>query len=192
MNPRHLLLGGILMVCLVLATAVWCRALVGAADAARDGAIERLRQVRIQATAVAGLRQRHEAVTTTRRPDTDLIATLRSAARAAGVPESAFQGVTPRDDRIIGDGSLRIQQVQVQVQGVSLAQVGSWLAALRAAGSPWRIGGLDLIHERRGTGPAADAADRYAVSVLLTAPYLGAGTARPGLRSAASSPASHP
>jgi type II secretory pathway component PulM len=175
MNRRAILLGGGLLVCLILATAVWCQVLVSAARDERAAAEDRLRQVQTQATVVASLRQRHQAVTTTRRPDGDLIATIRTAAQGAGIPESAFQGVAPRDDRIAGDGSVRIQQVQVQWQGLNLGQVGAWLAALRSGSSPWRIGDIGMVHERHGVGDGADQADRYAVTVLLTAPYLSGG-----------------
>jgi hypothetical protein len=175
MNRRAILLGGGLLACLVLATAVWCQALVSDAHDERAAAADRLRQVQTQAAVVASLRQRHQAVTTTRRPDADLIATIRTAAQGAGIPEAAFQGVAPRDDRIAGDGSVRIQQVQVQWQGLNLGQVGAWLAALRSGVSQWRIGEFGLVHERRSAGDGADQADSYAVTVLLTAPYLSGG-----------------
>lgn len=105
------------------------------------------------------LRRQHPVATTGSAVDGELLARIQGALGQVGLPASACTGVMPRGDEPLSGGSRR-RMVAVTLTGLSIADLGGWLAGFRAAGNPWRIrelqcqaGGLDT--------------NRYTVSLLL-------------------------
>ena len=63
--------------------------------------------------------------------------TYQQALVGAGLPITAFSGVQPRADQTAN--GLRIQTVQLRLQGLRPADFGAWLAAWTTADQPWRL-----------------------------------------------------
>lgn len=121
------------------------------------------------------LRARIQAPVRGRRPQDDLVSRAQQALVGAGLPITAFSGVQPRADQTAN--GLRIQTVQLRLQGLRPADFGAWLAAWTTADQPWRLSELQMVHS--SAPPAASAANgppldnnRFDLTLVLTAPYL--------------------
>ncbi len=121
------------------------------------------------------LRARIQSPVLGRRPQDDLVSRAQKALAAAGLPITSFSGVQPRADQI--SGSLRIQTVQLRLQGLRPAEFGAWLAAWTAPDQPWRLSELQMVHAMAppaalNPSPAALDSNRFDLMLVLTAPYL--------------------
>jgi hypothetical protein len=121
---------------------------------------------------LADLRARVQAPVRGRRPQDDLVTRAQQALTAAGLPIAAFSGVQPRADQTVN--GLRIQTVQLRMQGLRPAEFGAWLAAWSGPDQPWRLGELQMVHST--APPTAGAAtldtNRFDLTLVLTVPYV--------------------
>jgi len=144
-----------------------------------DQANSRIRAAQAQFAAVnkdvqrlGELRGRVQAPVRGRRPQDDLVTLAQNALAAAGLPISLFSGVQPRADQTVS--GLRIQTVQLRLQGLRPAEFGSWLAAWSTPDQPWRLSELQMVHTTAPTTANSAALDtnRFDLTLVLTAPYL--------------------
>jgi hypothetical protein len=124
---------------------------------------------------IATLRNAAVEVARGRRPDADLVARAQRSLTTAGVPVATFVGIQPRSDVARPGSAVRVQTVQLKLQGMRPSECGAWLAAWRQDGFPWRVQELQLTHAASQGGKSKNQGlddDRYDVTVLLAAPYL--------------------
>jgi hypothetical protein len=140
------------------------------------GAGERLRTAQAQAAAqqrdldrLVALRGRGPAPGQGRRPQDDLVGRAQRALAAAGLPVAACSGVQPRADQV-ADG-LRLQTVQLRLQGLRPVEFAAWLAAWSTPDQPWRMSELQMVHAATSGATALDS-NRFDLTIILTAPYL--------------------
>lgn len=112
--------------------------------------IDRLAELRQQGVAVTGAR-----------PDADLVARVHQSLAAAGVPPTACQGITPRSEPG-GTGGVRRVSAQVQLRGLSPADLGGWLGAWQGQNPAWQVIGLDVAR-------IAGQGNRFDATVLMAA-----------------------
>lgn len=118
------------------------------------------------------LRGRVQAPVRGRRPQDDLVTRAQQALASAGLPIAAFSGVQPRADQTVN--GVRIQTVQLRMQGLRPADVGAWLAAWATPDQPWRLSELQMVHSTAPPTAGAAALDmnRFDLTLVLTVPYL--------------------
>lgn len=122
---------------------------------------------------LGGLRTRIQAPIQGRRPQDDLVTLAQKALTAAGLPIAAFSGVQPRADQTIN--GLRIQTVQLRLQGLRPAEFGTWIAAWTTPDQTWRLSEVQMVHATPAAGGTSGAAldsNRFDLTLVLTAPYL--------------------
>lgn len=113
-------------------------------------------------------RRSARVVATSRRPDTDLVASLNAALIAVQLPTERIAAVQPREDLAEQGSALRWQRVNLDLRPMTPKELGSFLAAWRGAGSPWRVQELTLSALRG----EPDSEPPFQATLLLTAPYL--------------------
>lgn len=121
------------------------------------------------------LRGRIQAPVRGRRPQDDRVTRAQQALVAGGLPITAFSGVQPRADQT--DNGLRIQTVQLRLQGLRPGDFAAWLAAWSTPDQPWRLSELQMVHAAASADPGAAGrmpldSNRYDLTLILTAPYL--------------------
>lgn len=112
------------------------------------------------------LRGKVQAPVRGRRPQDDLVTLAQKALVAAGLPVTACSGVQPRADQ--SANGLRIQTVQLRLQGLRPGEFGAWLAAWSTPDQPWRLAEVQMVH----ASAAGLDNNRYDLTLTLTAPYL--------------------
>jgi hypothetical protein len=121
---------------------------------------------------LADLRARVQTPARGRRPQDDLVTRAQQALVSSGLPIAAFSGVQPRADQTVN--GVRIQTVQLRLQGLRPADVGAWLAAWSTPDQPWRLSELQMVHSTAPSTAGAAPLDtnRFDLTLVLTVPYL--------------------
>lgn len=165
-SPSALLWG-----CVAAAVLAWGWLRLGQADERWRAALEQSAALHRDVQRLGDLRGRIQAPVRGRRPQDDLVSRAQQALTAAGLPVSAFSGVQPRADQTAN--GLRIQTVQLRLQGLRPAEFGAWLAAWTTPDQPWRLGELQMTHAAAGQTPlTALDTNRFDLTLVLTAPYV--------------------
>lgn len=156
MTPRH----AVLALTIAAAVLAGCAIALALSISRHRHRAERLATVQVTVDRLAALRQQHPVAPGTA-ADGELLARIQRALGQVGLPASTCTGVMPRGHEAQTAGAAyRRQVVSVTLGGLSITDLGGWLAAFRTVENPWRVtelqcvaGGLDR--------------SRYAVSVLL-------------------------
>ena len=103
--------------------------------------------------------------------DKDGVALVQQALRSAGLPLSAFKRVEARQEQLQGD--LRLQQLQVQLQGLTPAEIGLWLQQWEQLTHPWELQACQLHAQdrRRRQNDGGQPSNQYDAQFTMTAPY---------------------
>ena len=119
------------------------------------------------------LRARRDVVAAARRPPQDVIALVNATLREAGVPADRFKNLEPENDVPTGTG-LRRQTLRLQLEQVTVPQLGQFLAAWRSGQSLWTPTSLELTHRPAGPEAGGDpaAADRFDARMVVAATYV--------------------
>ena len=157
---------------LVLVTLTYALVRLGPANLAASTARSSAQRLLTDAARVRDLRQQARGLASSRRPEADLVARVQRALTVGGIPLQAFSGVQPRADQPVAGLPVRIQSVAVTFQGLTPAELGSWLHAFTSGDAPWRISEVQLAHLQDSAQTASLDMNRYAATVLLVAPYL--------------------
>lgn len=124
---------------------------------------------------LASLRSLAQGVAAGRRPDADVISRIQKALVEAGLPIEAASGIQPRIDQVAGSG-MRLQVLQLKLQGLDPAGLGAWLAAWQRGDQSWQVTEIQMVHAV-STGSEADRsrgaveANRFDIHVTLAVPY---------------------
>jgi len=93
----------------------------------------------------ASLRDERAVVAETKRPTQDVIAQVNAVLRDAGIPTERLKNLEPEADVALA-GRYRTQTLRFSLEHLSLRDVGSFLAAWRAAKTVWTPRSLELTH----------------------------------------------
>lgn len=164
----------LLWLVLVLGVAAWGWLRLGSAQRDHDQALSHHLTVNRDVERIVELRNRTVDLGNGPRQDVDLISRAQRALAAVGLPASACSGVQPRSDQAGATGKLRVQTVELLLQGLTPGELGAWLGAWRSANQAWQVSELMLNHLATlpGQDPIGLDSNRFQASVLLSAPYL--------------------
>jgi len=140
-----------------------------------QGELARLAAARAQAAEIALLRG--DAPEWTRRPPpgSGLAERVSGALAAAGLPASALASLSPAAEADAGGGSglrARKRRAVVTLSGVTLPQVGGFLAAWRRLEPAWTVAGVDLIQDHAHRAPPGGGDLPLRASIALEALYV--------------------
>jgi len=160
-----------LWACACAAVLLWGWVRLDQAGARVQAAQQQFTSVNQELQRLLDLRARIQAPVRGRRPQDDLVSRVQQALTAAGLPVTACSGVQPRADQ--SANGMRIQTVQLRLQGLRPAEFGAWLAAWKAADQPWRLSEMQMVHST-AAGAAGTPLDnnRFDLTLVLTVPYL--------------------
>lgn len=157
--------------CAILVALTWGWFRLEQADSRARAAQEQLAALNQDVLRLGELRGRIQSPVRGRRPQDDLVTRAQRALTAAGLPITAFSGIQPRADQT-GNG-LRIQTVQLRLQGLRPAEFGAWLAAWSTPDQPWKLSEVQMAHASVApTMTLALDSNRFDLTLVLTAPYL--------------------
>jgi hypothetical protein len=162
----------VLWACVILAVLGWGSLRLDQAVSATHAAQAQFVSVNRDLQRLEDLRSRVQTPVRGRQAQDDLVTRAQDALTAAGLPTTCFSGVQPRADQT--SNGLRIQTVQLRLQGLRPAEFGSWLAAWSTPDQPWRLSELQMVH---ATAPAQAAgmpldSNRFDLMLVVTAPYV--------------------
>lgn len=146
----------------------WRSAAWGAAAAERRGAQRALAQVRAKVQRLAALHAMPPVAGFGARPSDDLLQLAGGTLGAAGLPGSRLRGVQPEPDRTIEadpDGR-RVAAARLTLEPVTPAELGRFMAALRAAQRVWSVDRVELVAQGGAAAPG------YRATLSLVAPYV--------------------
>ena len=163
------------LVVLVLAAVAVLAVVVGAqrlaaAEAVFDATLLALDEAEADAHRVTALRAAQQVVAENRRPDQDVIRRVNEALAQAGIDQGRFAGLRPSSDTALAgqDGpQYRRQNVQVSLSGLTVPEIGAFLAAWAESGELWTPTDIDLTHAR-----TAGDEGRYNMTMMLGATYV--------------------
>ena len=89
---------------------------------------------------------------------------------AAGLPITACGAVQSRGDQPVANSKAQVQTMVVNLNALTPAETGAFLAALRASEPAWRVSELQLA-SFPGQAGSLDT-NRYAVTVALQVTFL--------------------
>lgn len=156
---------------------------LASADRARDAAMAQLLEVRRDAQEVIDLRAASQRVNARERPAQDVIAMVNAAMAEAGIPNAQFKGLSPEADVALAPrngpnvtpAGYRRQSLRLSLAGLSVADLGRFLAAWRQSQQIWTVTRLELTHQR---SPEPVGGDAYDVTIILAATYIAEGAAQ--------------
>ncbi len=161
----------VLWACAILAVLGWGSLRLDQAGDATRAAQAQFLAVHQDLQRLEDLRARVQTPLSGRRTQDDLVTRAQDALAAAGLPTTCFSGVQPRADQT--SNGLRIQTVQLRLQGLRPAEFGSWLSAWNTPEQPWRLSELQMVH---ATAPQAASmpldSNRFDLMLVVTAPYV--------------------
>lgn len=165
----------LLWACAVVAVLAWGWLRLDQAGGRARTAQEQFATLNQDLQRLTELRARIQAPVRGRRPQDDLVTVAQKALVTAGLPITCCSGVQPRADQTIN--GMRIQTVQLRLQGLRPAEFGAWLAAWNTPDQPWRLSETQMVHTTAppaAVNPAGMALDnnRFDLTLVLTAPYL--------------------
>src|SRR5262245_65398581 len=118
----------------------------------------------------AELKVAREVVAAVKRPTQDVIAQVNAVLRDAGVPTERLKNLEPEADVPVG-GRYRTQTIRLSLEKVALRDVGSFLAAWRAAKTAWTPRSIELTQVATPDGKESQGLE---ARVVLAATYLSA------------------
>ncbi|MEW6741423.1 MAG: hypothetical protein AB1486_01585 [Planctomycetota bacterium] len=144
-----------------------------------EAAASTLRQTRQQAAEVMSLRQREERVSLRERPRQDVIALVNEVLAEAGIPSGRLTGIEPESDVALGGSAggkspYRQQTLALELERLTLPEVGRFLALLRERQKMWSVTRIELSREGRlaaGQGAATEPS-LLGMRLLLSAVYV--------------------
>jgi len=95
-------------------------------------------------------------------PEDGFIEAVNSALAAAGLPTRLAHGITKEAGRTNGDSTVRVQDMRIDLQPITVAQLGSFLQGWDTDQPAWRVTAISIS---KMTGRQAD---DQAYRVLLT------------------------
>jgi hypothetical protein len=125
-------------------------------------ALRALAAARGEAATLASLRADTPLVGGDRDPD--LLAIVRAAAAGAGLAEGTVREIAPEADSAASNTGVRRRGVRVVLSGVSVRQVGEFLAAWGGAAPAWRLVSAQL--DRRASDGGYSARLSFASAVM--------------------------
>lgn len=154
-----------------LAAGAFVTALRGSALAhARDQAdreLAALDQTAADLREWSDLKSQREIVSGAKRPTQDVIAQVNAVLRDAGVPTDRLKNLEPEADVPVA-GRYRTQTIRLSLEKVALRDVGSFLAAWRAAKTVWTPRSIELTQVAAPDGSSTGLNAR----VVIAATYL--------------------
>jgi hypothetical protein len=167
MNSRRIVLGcGAALACGLFVVVLRVNALAAAReDAARE--LQSLGQTTADLREWSDLRTQREVVSAAKRPTQDVIAQVNAVLRDAGIPTERLKGLEPESDVALA-GRYRTQTIRLALERVTLREVGSFLAAWRAARTVWTLHSIELtqVVNKDGSSGGLDA------RIVIAATYL--------------------
>lgn len=160
----------LLLSAVVLAVIAWGWLRLGQAGGRMRAAQQQLATTVGDLQRLADLRAQVQAPVRGRRPQDELVTRAQQALAGAGLPVAAFSGLQPRADQDVN--GLRIQTVQLRLQGLRPADFGAWLAAWTTPDQPWRLGELQMVHTGGRAAAGGPDGNRYDFLLILVSPYL--------------------
>ncbi len=140
-----------------------------------QGELARLATARAQAAEIALLRGDTPEWTRRPPPGSGLAERVSGALAAAGLPASALASLSPAAETDVGGGGglrARRRRAVVTLSGVTLPQVGGFLAAWRGLEPAWTVAGVDLTQDNAHRPPAGGGDLPLRASIALEALYV--------------------
>ena len=163
MRHRVLVALAVILSC-VLAVSVQAQR-IRSAESEVTGAEVRLASLIEDARVVLRHRAADPTAAEQERPTSDVIALVNRTLTAAGLPTSRFSGCAPEGDVAVpGSDRLRRQSVRLQLEPLTVPELGAFLSSLRDETSLWSESSIELSHR---SGPD----DAFSVAIVLTAHY---------------------
>lgn len=134
-----------------------------------------LKQTSHDVQQIIELRARHETIADRKRPDQDVIARVNAVLADAGIASSSFGGLQSEAESgiVYGSGNarsnVRRQAVRINLNQLTIAQIGEFLARWTATQPLWIPTRIELTHSRE-----KDQAEhgRYTLTLVLSALYV--------------------
>lgn len=130
------------------------------------------------AAEISRLRAQEQRIEASSRPARDLIARVTQALEQARVPSSRFKSLVQESDVALAPGAgesggsgLRRQALRLTLDDVSVAELGEFLQAWRAAQRVWAVTEIALAHPERGGSANSGSGQQYRATMLITALY---------------------
>ena len=150
----------------VFCVALRARALGDAQDAVAVEA-RSLQQTGADLAELADLQTQREVVAAAKRPTNDVIAQVNAVLRDAGIPTARLKALEPEADVPLA-GRYRSQTLRFALERLSLPEIGSFLAAWRAAETVWTPRAIELTHAAAPDGSSLG----YDTRIVIAATYL--------------------
>ena len=133
-----------------------------------SGARESLQALGSDARAVLQLRGKSAITNDSERPTADVIAIVNRVLTGAGVPTTKFAGCKSEGDAAVpGSNDLRRQSVRLNLQGMTVADIGAFLESWRSEETVWTPTSVEMNHA------GDDRSQTFDVQVVLSAVYHG-------------------
>jgi len=147
---------------------------VRASDASRRSAsaITSLEATTSSAKEVVRLRDQSQVRVFGAQPSGGFVAAVGSTLTATGLDPSVATSITKQDDRPSQDGAARVQDMRIELNQTTVAELGSFLAGWRADHPAWRVTSISI---RRANNRRA-ASDAFQVSLVCSAEYAAEGS----------------
>ena len=122
------------------------------------------------AKSIIDLRSKQQVVSERKRPEQDVIAKVNATLADVGIPNNHFDSLRPESDGTLPDSKYRRQSVRIKLNEITVAELGSFLNQWSLTQKLWTPTRIELLHARNKSN-----ADRYNITILITATYLANG-----------------
>ena len=119
---------------------------------------------------IIDLRSKQQVVSERKRPEQDVIAKVNATLADVGIPNNHFDSLRPESDGALPDSKYRRQSVRIKLNEITLAELGAFLNQWSLTQKLWTPTRIELLHARNKSN-----ADRYNITILITATYLANG-----------------
>lgn len=122
------------------------------------------------AQGIIDLRSKQQIVSESKRPEQDVIAKVNATLAEVGIPNNHFDSLRPESDGPLPESKYRRQSVRINLNELTVAELGAFLNQWSITQKLWTPTRIELLHSRNKSN-----ADRYNITILITATYLANG-----------------
>ena len=152
----------------LMAVLSWSGWQMQASRAAAQLAAENLGQCQALAQKIAALQHGPSRATLKAKSSTELAKRLEQAARAAKVASDRITRINPQPARRVGETVYKEQQTRVELRGVTLRQLVTFLDAVTGEATGLHVAGLRISAPRQEGASTQKNAETWIAEVTLT------------------------
>jgi hypothetical protein len=127
-----------------IATLAWAGHRYWLARADANLAMLQLQRVTADVNDIAALRTAAPPESRRPRPTSGLGAKIGDVIAKAGLPQSCLQSLSPETESPVGNAGLRRQLAKLTLEGLTLPELGAWLAEWRTAQPQWTVASIEI------------------------------------------------